>query len=146
MWFTSCLSSSPSSLDELNKLDELDELDKLDELDDHELALAFKVSREESGEEALLQRVLARSMDGEEKMADPGAPKKALRQEQDPTTMTEEEQIVYAIQMSMAEAGSGEAPAEENVEKEGGAGGVEEPSEGTQEDPQDSGRILPKGL
>jgi len=73
-------------------------------------------AEEESNEEALLQRALAMSMDSEEPMAAPGAPKKAPRQERDLATMTEEEQIAYAMQMSMAEAGSDEAPAEENME------------------------------
>merc|ERR1712243_425422 len=93
--------------------------------DDPELALALRVSMEEqrarqqaeggggedtaatpavavgaedeSSEEALLQRALAMSMDtGESGQA---APK-----ERDLSSMTEEEQIAYAMQMSMADA------------------------------------------
>ena len=46
---------------------------------------------------------MARSIDSREQMAGPGALKKTPRQEWDPTTMTEEEQVAYAMQMSMAE-------------------------------------------
>jgi len=93
--------------------------------DDPELALALRVSMEEqrarqqaegggedtgvtpavgvgavedeSSEEALLQRALAMSMDTGE--SGPAAPK-----ERDLSSMTEEEQIAYAMQMSMADA------------------------------------------
>jgi len=92
--------------------------------DDPELALALRVSMEEqrarqqaeggaeevaatpaagggmedeSSEEALLQRALAMSMDTGE--AGGAAPK-----ERDLSSMTEEEQIAYAMQMSMADA------------------------------------------
>jgi len=76
---------------------------------------------EESSEEALLQRALAMSMDTEEgapAAAAPGAPRKAPRQERDLATMTEEEQIAYAMQMSMAESeGGGEAEGMEVEDK-----------------------------
>merc|ERR1712179_824192 len=52
---------------------------------------------DESSEEALLQRALAMSMDTGE--SGPAAPK-----ERDLGSMTEEEQIAYAMQMSMADA------------------------------------------
>jgi len=95
--------------------------------DDPELALALRVSMEEqrarqqaegggeetgavpvvggggaaedeSSEEALLQRALAMSMD----TGEPGAA--APPKERDLSSMTEEEQIAYAMQMSMADA------------------------------------------
>ena len=87
--------------------------------------------------------------------------------------MTEEEQVAYAMQLSMAETGKDKAPAKKN-KKEGDshreahkgvenalgpqadpgevpnmdpdAGVVEEPSEVTQEDPPSPGWVLPKGL
>ena len=87
--------------------------------------------------------------------------------------MTEEEQVAYAMQLSMDETGKGKAPAEKNKKEgdspreahEGGnnvpgpqsdqgevpnvdpdAGVVEEPSEGTQEYPPSPGGVLPKDL
>merc|ERR1712141_287795 len=42
----------------------------------------------------------------------PGAPKKAARPERDLAAMTEEEQIAYAMQMSMAENEGGEEGSE----------------------------------
>jgi len=97
--------------------------------DDPELALALRVSMEEqrarqqaeggeeetaapatggatedeSSEEALLQRALAMSMDTGEAGA---APK-----QRDLSSMTEEEQIAYAMEMSMADAEKPEEPA-----------------------------------
>jgi len=97
--------------------------------DDPELALALRVSMEEqrarqqaeggeeeaaapatggatedeSSEEALLQRALAMSMDTGETGA---APK-----QRDLSSMTEEEQIAYAMEMSMADAEKPEEPA-----------------------------------
>jgi len=87
--------------------------------EDPELALALRVSmeeqrarqqgevvevttpgeskEEESSEEALLQRALAMSMDTEEK---------AGNKEPDLASMSEEEQIAYAMQMSMADTES----------------------------------------
>ena len=84
--------------------------------------------------------------------------------------MTEEEQVAHAVQRSMAESGRDKAPVKE-IEKEGGgpieahkrsdnipsthadqrrvlnmdpgAGGKEDTSEGTQEDQQSAGRVLP---
>jgi len=117
----------------------------VDPNDDPELALALRVSmeeqrarqqaeggpeeekpepvagatEEESSEEALLQRALAMSMDSEDAVQAPGAPRKApqpQRPERDLATMTEEEQIAYAMQMSMADAGGEETPAEESME------------------------------
>lgn len=111
----------------------------VDPNDDPELALALRVSMEEqrarqqtvgggeepadvpatpgqgeeTSEEALLQRALAMSMDSEDTAAAaPGAPRKAPRQERDLATMTEEEQIAYAMQMSMADAPEGGASEE----------------------------------
>ena len=40
----------------------------------------------------------------------PGAPKEALGQGQEPATMSEEEQVAHAMQLSMAKTGRGEAP------------------------------------
>lgn len=114
----------------------------VDPNDDPELALALRVSmeeqrarqqaegggeedkpapaagavEEESSEEAQLQRALAMSMDSEEPVPVPGAPKKAARQEKDLATMSEEEQIAYAMQMSMADAGGDDTPAEESMD------------------------------
>jgi len=94
--------------------------------DDPELALALRVSMEEqrarqqaetgggqesgapvvaggedeTSEEAMLQRALAMSMDTGEAGTGPAAPAPA----RDLSTMTEEEQIAYAMQMSMADA------------------------------------------
>ena len=48
----------------------------------------------------------------------PGAPKEALGQGQEPATMSEEEQVAHAMQLSMAETGRGETLVGEN-EKEG---------------------------
>jgi len=62
------------------------------------------VGEDESSEEALLQRALAMSMDTGE--AGGAAPK-----ERDLSSMTEEEQIAYAMQMSMADAEKPEEPA-----------------------------------
>jgi len=105
--------------------------------DDPELALALRVSMEEqrarqqaegggeepaaptsgagvedeSSEEALLQRALAMSMDTGE-AGSTGAPK-----ERDLSSMTEEEQIAYAMQMSMADAEKPEeAPKAESMD------------------------------
>jgi len=117
----------------------------VDPNDDPELALALRVSMEEqrarqqaegggeaeaavpatpgqgeeSSEEALLQRALAMSMDTDDSTAAavaPGAPKKAARPERDLAAMTEEEQIAYAMQMSMAENEGGEGGSEEKME------------------------------
>lgn len=114
----------------------------VDPNDDPELALALRVSmeeqrarqqaegggeedkpapavgggEEETSEEAQLQRALAMSMDTEEPVPAPGAPKKAARQEKDLATMSEEEQIAYAMQMSMADAGGEDPPAEESMD------------------------------
>merc|ERR1712130_561873 len=55
---------------------------------------------EETSEEALLQRALAMSMDTEET---PAVNKTAAQPERDLSSMTEEEQIAYAMQMSMAD-------------------------------------------
>merc|ERR1719347_1510162 len=63
-----------------------------------------------------LQRALAMSMDTDEPVPVPGAPKKAARQEKDLATMSEEEQIAYAMQMSMADAGGKDTPAEESMD------------------------------
>merc|ERR1712113_1176095 len=50
------------------------------------------------------QRALAMSMDTDDSApVAPGAPKKAARPERDLASMTEEEQIAYAMQMSMAD-------------------------------------------
>merc|ERR1711902_252902 len=46
----------------------------------------------------------------------PGAPKKAARPERDLAAMTEEEQIAYAMQMSMAENEGGEGGSEEKMD------------------------------
>merc|ERR1712106_316761 len=67
-------------------------------------AAAGGVGEDESSEEALLQRALAMSMDTGE--AGGAAPK-----ERDLSSMTEEEQIAYAMQMSMADAEKPEEPA-----------------------------------
>jgi len=106
--------------------------------DDPELALALRVSMEEqrarqqaeggapeggapggagantggetdeSSEEAMLQRALAMSMDSGE----PAAPASGGQpQARDLGSMTEEEQIAYAMQMSMAEAEKADEPA-----------------------------------
>merc|ERR1712098_585076 len=117
----------------------------VDPNDDPELALALRVSMEEqrarqqaegggeteaavpatpgqveeSSEEALLQRALAMSMDTDDSTAGvvaPGAPKKAARPERDLAAMTEEEQIAYAMQMSMAENDGGDGGSEEKME------------------------------
>merc|ERR1711981_1406534 len=117
----------------------------VDPNDDPELALALRVSMEEqrarqqaegggeaesavpatpgqgeeSSEEALLQRALAMSMDTDDSIgaaAAPGAPKKAARPERDLAAMTEEEQIAYAMQMSMAENEGGEGGSEEKMD------------------------------
>merc|ERR1711999_3834 len=64
---------------------------------------------DESSEEALLQRALAMSMDTGE--AGGAAPK-----ERDLASMTEEEQIAYAMQMSMAENEGGEGGSEEKMD------------------------------
>merc|ERR1712212_487751 len=117
----------------------------VDPNDDPELALALRVSMEEqrarqqaegggeteaavpatpsqgeeSSEEALLQRALAMSMDTDDSTTAavaPGAPKKAARPERDLAAMTEEEQIAYAMQMSMAENEGGEGGSEEKME------------------------------
>jgi len=113
----------------------------VDPNDDPELALALRVSmeeqrarqqaeggteeppatpmpasgEEESSEEALLQRALAMSMDTDESLPAPPAPRKAARPERDLANMTEEEQIAYAMQMSMADTGE-ETPAEESMD------------------------------
>merc|ERR1719222_407898 len=74
---------------------------------------------EESSEEALLQRALAMSMDTDDSTGAavaPGAPKKAARPERDLAAMTEEEQIAYAMQMSMAENEGGEGGSEEKMD------------------------------
>merc|ERR1711948_56544 len=72
---------------------------------------------EESSEEALLQRALAMSMDTDDSApVAPGAPKKAARPERDLASMTEEEQIAYAMQMSMAENEGGEGGSEEKMD------------------------------
>lgn len=63
-------------------------------------AVPAPAQEEETSEEALLQRALAMSMDTEEGAA-PAA--KAAQPERDLSTMTEEEQIAYAMQMSMAD-------------------------------------------
>jgi len=55
---------------------------------------------EETSEEALLQRALAMSMDTDET---PAVNKTAAQPERDLSSMTEEEQIAYAMQMSMAD-------------------------------------------
>jgi len=102
--------------------------------DDPELALALRVSMEEqrarqqaeggapeegetpvvaaggggedeTSEEAMLQRALAMSMDSGEAPATRAAP-----QSRDLGSMTEEEQIAYAMQMSMAEAEKADEP------------------------------------
>merc|ERR1712083_673145 len=116
----------------------------VDPNDDPELALALRVSMEEqrarqqaegggesetavpatpgqveeSSEEALLQRALAMSMgtDDSSAAAVPGAPKKAARPERDLAAMTEEEQIAYAMQMSMAENEGDEGGSEEKMD------------------------------
>merc|ERR1711973_784120 len=115
----------------------------VDPNDDPELALALRVSMEEqrarqqaegggeteaavpatpgqgeeSSEEALLQRALAMSMDTDDSApVAPGAPKKAARPERDLASMTEEEQIAYAMQMSMAENEGGEGGSEEKMD------------------------------
>jgi len=118
----------------------------VDPNDDPELALALRVSMEEqralqqaeggaeeepaaqapapapggeeqSSEEALLQRALAMSMDSESPAAPaPGAPVKAARPQRDLATMTEEEQIAYAMQMSMDDYEDKDAGQEENME------------------------------
>merc|ERR1712037_806890 len=117
----------------------------VDPNDDPELALALRVSMEEqrarqqaegggesetavpatpgqgeeSSEEALLQRALAMSMDTDDSTGAavaPGAPKKAARPERDLAAMTEEEQIAYAMQMSMAENEGGEGGSEEKMD------------------------------
>jgi len=79
-------------------------------------APAVGAAEEESSEEAQLQRALAMSMDTDEPVPVPGAPKKAARQEKDLATMSEEEQIAYAMQMSMADAGGEDTPAEESMD------------------------------
>jgi len=79
-------------------------------------APAVGAAEEESSEEAQLQRALAMSMDTDEPAPVPGAPKKAARQEKDLATMSEEEQIAYAMQMSMADAGGEDTPAEESMD------------------------------
>jgi len=69
---------------------------------------------EETSEEALLQRALAMSMDTEET---PAANKTAAQPERDLSSMTEEEQIAYAMQMSMADHDTGPSgAAEESME------------------------------
>jgi len=113
----------------------------VDPNDDPELALALRVSmeeqrarqqaeggneeekpapapggEEESSEEALLQRALAMSMDSEDSVPTPGAPVKAARPERDLAAMTEEEQIAYAMQMSMADSGGDDATADESMD------------------------------
>ena len=62
---------------------------------------------------------IARSMDSKDQTAAPGAPKKAPRQGRNPATMTKEEMVAYAMQMSMTE---------EN--KKGGGGPLEAHKEG----------------
>eukprot|EP00088_Acartia_fossae_P016472 TRINITY_DN19212_c0_g1_i1.p1 TRINITY_DN19212_c0_g1~~TRINITY_DN19212_c0_g1_i1.p1 ORF type:complete len:385 (-),score=154.39 TRINITY_DN19212_c0_g1_i1:97-1212(-) len=107
--------------------------------DDPELALALRVSMEEqrarqqaeggaadtgaapavvtggedeSNEEAMLQRALAMSMDSGEAPASGGG-----GQTRDLSSMTEEEQIAYAMQMSMADAEKAEeAPKAESMD------------------------------
>merc|ERR1712025_500148 len=103
--------------------------------DDPELALALRVSMEEqrarqqaeaggqetggapvvtggedeSSEEAMLQRALAMSMDTAEAGAGSAAPASANKAPvRDLSSMTEEEQIAYAMQMSMADAENAE--------------------------------------
>jgi len=68
-------------------------------------AVAAPGAAEETSEEALLQRALAMSMDSGEPVASAGAGHRDL------SSMTEEEQIAYAMQMSMAEAEKAEEPA-----------------------------------
>ena len=63
--------------------------------DDPELALALRASMEEQ-QEVLLQRALAMSMDSGEPVASAGAGHRDL------SSMTEEEQIAYAMQVSAA--------------------------------------------
>lgn len=115
----------------------------VDPNDDPELALALRVSmeeqrarqqadggpegaqevpavpgaapEEESSEEALLQRALAMSMDTEEGAADTKATAAKPAPERDLSSMTEEEQIAYAMQMSMADNEKQEA-GEESME------------------------------
>jgi len=113
----------------------------VDPNDDPELALALRVSMDEqrarqqaenpgeaadkpadaaaavpgdaSNEEALLQRALAMSMDtteGEETAPAARAPTRDL------ASMTEEEQIAYAMQMSMADMPGEDPPKEESME------------------------------
>eukprot|EP00092_Neocalanus_flemingeri_P021502 GFUD01023316.1.p1 GENE.GFUD01023316.1~~GFUD01023316.1.p1 ORF type:complete len:373 (+),score=162.03 GFUD01023316.1:59-1177(+) len=67
-------------------------------------AVTGGVGEDESSEEALLQRALAMSMDTGETGG--AAPK-----ERDLSSMTEEEQIAYAMQMSMADSEKAEEPA-----------------------------------
>jgi len=68
-----------------------------------------------SNEEALLQRALAMSMDTGEAMEEAAdasaAPKPGAREPRDLASMTEEEQIAYAMQMSMADIQEAEEPA-----------------------------------
>merc|ERR1711976_239071 len=107
----------------------------VDPNDDPELALALRVSMEEqrarqeaeaggqeaggapvvtggedeSSEEAMLQRALAMSMDTAEAGAGSAAPASANNAPvRDLSSMTEEEQIAYAMQMSMADAENAE--------------------------------------
>jgi len=112
----------------------------VDPNDDPELALALRVSMEEqrarqqaetpdqpsdtpaetaaepdaSNEEALLQRALAMSMDTEEESATPPT----ASQPRDLASMTEEEQIAYAMQMSMADMPGDDEPAKEEESME----------------------------
>merc|ERR1719402_1308160 len=75
-----------------------------------------------SNEEALLQRALAMSMDTGEAMeeaADASAvPKPGAREPRDLASMTEKEQIAYAMQMSMADIQEAEEPAKEEESME----------------------------
>lgn len=74
-----------------------------------------------SNEEALLQRALAMSMDtgeAEEAAAASTAPKPSAREPRDLASMTEEEQIAYAMQMSMADIQEAEEPAKEEESME----------------------------
>jgi len=79
----------------------------------------------QTSEEALLQRALAMSMDTGEAggEAAPAAAEPAAAQEKDLSSMTEEEQIAYAMQMSMAESDATPGGGEESMDvdsKEGG--------------------------
>jgi len=82
---------------------------------------------QETSEEALLQRALAMSMDTGEAPAAAPAPAAGAQPQRDLSSMTEEEQIAYAMQMSMADSDKAEGGVEESME-------VDDKKEGEGED------------